>query len=255
MQTFRLDSIPHQVPGTWAELLPAQFLAASPFLGIDTPGNRYWVLRIWCLELTDEEAYGLTAEQLWDLTQLVGWAYTKELDTGGVTEFTHGGRTYRLPLPQLGDTTAVEYGIALVYFRRFAHLKHPQPLELEKVLNQMTAALCRVRRPDWQSVQEPWEKQFSSEAADGLALELTDAPVGIKLVVMYHFICAQRRLDRAHYGQLVPADDGMEVLELLASLAADGQHGPYEQLANTGLFTLLSNLAEQARSRRAVGQA
>ena len=268
MPTFRLDGRPHQVPGGWADLTPAQFFAAAPHLAHDSVAARYQVLRAWCPRLPERDLRRLTAEQLWDVLSLVGWAWSSELDTQGVREFTHRGRTYQLPEPKLLDAVAIEYAMAQVYFRQFAHPQRPQPAALD----QLVASLCRPARPDLAAVQQTpsWDGQarerYNAKLAEARAKELADAPLGVKIVVLHHFLAAERFVHHAYRdlfkkveapeakpGQAParPASDGTELLELLADLAERGLYGPYEQVAYTSLHTVLFNLAREARRRRA----
>lgn len=268
MQTFRLDGRPHQVPGGWGELTSAQFFAAAPYLSQDTVAARHQVLRDWCPRLRDKDVRKLTAEQLWDVLTLVGWAWHTELETQGVTEFTHRGRTYQLPEPQLRDAVAIEYAMATVFFHSFAHPQRPQLAALD----QLVATLCRPLRPDLAALQETpeWDGQrrekYNGKLAEARAKELADAPLGVKIVVLHHFLSAQRFIHRAykdlfkkletapHTGPGKPPpprhSDGTELLELLADLAERGLYGTYEQVAHTSLHTVLFNLAKQARRRR-----
>ena len=203
-------------------------------------------------------------DQLWDVCSLVGWAWTKELNTQGVTEFTHRGRTYCLPEPQLLDAVAIEYAMAQVFFAQFARPLRPQPLALD----QLVATLCRPLRPGLASLQEDpaWDGQrrekYNGKLAQARAKELADAPLGVKIVVLHHFLSAQRFIHRAYKdlfkkveqpsGPFAKAkvSDGAELLELLADLAERGLYGTYEQVAHTALHTVLFNLAKQARRRR-----
>ncbi len=269
MQTFRLDGRPHPVPERWDELNPAQFFALAPHLAHDSVAARLAVLRAWCPRLREKDVRRLTADQLWDICTLVAWAWTKEPDTKGVGAFTHRGRTYLLPEPQLTDGVAIEYATAQVYFHQFAHPTKPRVAALD----QLVAALCRPGRPDLARVrQDPaWDGQrrerYNAKLAEARALELADAPLGVKIVVLHHFLAAQRFIHRA-YKELFktpdpPAEggpgkpaprrpsDGTEMLELLADLAERGLYGTYEQVAYTALHTVLFNLAREARRRRA----
>jgi hypothetical protein len=269
MRTFRLDSRPYQVPDSWAELTPAQFFAAAPHLGQDTVAGRHAVLRAWCPKLRDKDVRRLTAEQLWDLLDLVAWAWRTELDTQGVTEFTHRGRTYCLPEPLLKDAVVVEYAMGLVHFHQFAHSTKPQVAALD----QLVATLCRPLHADIAALQEDpeWNGQrrekYNGKLAEARAQELADAPLGVKIVVLHHFLAAQRFIHAAYkdlFKKVEPAapagpgkpapprqGDGTEMLELLADVAERGVYGTYEQAAQTQLHTVLFNLAKQARRRRA----
>ena len=266
MLTFRLDGRPHQVPGGWAELTPAHLFAAAPFLAADSVAARYQVLRAWCPQLRERDVRRLTAEQLWDVLSLVGWAWRQEPQTQHVREFTHRGHTYRLPEPNLLDAVAIEYAMAQVYFRQFARPQGPPPLALDHLV----ATLCRPVRADLATVQhEPsWDGQtrerYNAKLAEARAGELADAPLGVKIVVLHHFLAAQRFIHRAYkdlFKRVEPAPatgpapaatgDGTELLELLADVAERGLYGTYEQVAHTSLHTVLFNLAKQARRRRA----
>lgn len=265
MVTFRLDGRPHHVPATWAELTPAQFFAAAPHLATDSVAARVAVLRAWCPQLRDKHVRRLTPDQLWDVATLVSWAWGKELDTAGVTEFTHRGTTYALPEPQLLDAEVIEYAMAQIFFHQFAHPQRPQPAALD----QLVATLCRPLRADLKHVQRDplWDgmrrERYNAKLAEGRALELADAPLGVKIVVLHHFLAAQRFIHR-HYKEVFkkaeaptgpaaarPRGDGTELLELLATLAERGLYGTYEQVAHTSLHTILFNLAREARHRRA----
>ena len=48
-----------------------------------------------------------------------------------VTEFCHRGTTYALPEPQLLDAEVIEYAMAQVFFRQFAHPQRPQAVALD----------------------------------------------------------------------------------------------------------------------------
>lgn len=269
MRTFRLADRPYQVPESWAELTPAQLFAAAPYLSQDTVAGRHAVLRAWCPKLRDKHVRQLTAGQLWDLLDLVRWAWASEFDTQGVQEFTHRGRTYALPEPLLKDAVAVEYAMATVFFHQFAHPTKPQV----GALDQLVATLCRPLHPDLAALQEDpaWDGQrrerYNGKLAEGRAQELADAPLGVKIVVLHHFLHAQRFIHTAYKdlfkkqepaapvaGQPTPkrpTSDGTELLELLADLAERGTYGTYDQVTHTQLHTVLFNLAKQARSRRA----
>ena len=269
MLSFRLDGRPHQVPGGWDELTPAQFFAAAPHLATDSVAARLAVLRAWCPRLRTKDVRRLTPDQLWDACTLVSWAWTKELNTSGVREFMHWGRAYALPEPQLADAVAIEYAMAQIYFRQFAHPQRPQAAALD----QLVATLCRPLRPDLAQLrQDPaWDGQarekYNAKLAEARALELADAPLGVKIVVLHHFLAAQRFIHRGYKelfkkveepapggpGKPAPPriSDGTEMLELLADLAERGLYGTYEQVAYTALHTVLFNLAREARRRRA----
>ncbi|MGI4871218.1 MAG: hypothetical protein ACRYFX_08580 [Janthinobacterium lividum] len=266
MLTFRLDGRPHQVPGSWAELTAAQLLAAAPHLAHDSAAARLAVLRAWCPLLRDKDVRRLTPDQLWDVLSLPGWAWSQDMDTQAVREFTHRSRTYRLPEPQLTDAVAIEYAMAAVFFHQFARPQRPQA----QALDQLVASLCRPVRPDLvQLSQDPaWDGQtrerYNAKLAEARALELADAPLGVKIVVLHRFLGAQRFIHRAYKDLFKkveppsgpaaqaprPAGDGTELLELLADLAERGLYGTYEQVAHTSLHTVLFNLAKQARRRR-----
>ena len=267
MRTFRLNGRPYQVAESWAELTPSQFFAAAPHLSQDSVAGRHTVLRAWCPQLRDKDVRRLTPEQLWDLLDLVRWAWNTELDTQGVQEFTHRGRTYHLPEPLLKDAVAVEYAMATVFFHQFAHPKRPQPAALD----QLVATLCRPLHPDLAALQEDpaWDGQrrerYNGKLAEARATELADAPLGVKIVVLHHFLHAQRFIHQAykdlfkkqeaapegpHQAAPKAISDGTELLELLADLAERGIYGTYDQVTHTQLHTVLFNLAKQARRRR-----
>ena len=268
MLTFRLDGRPHQVPGSWVELTAAQLRAAAAHLAQDSAAARLAVLRAWCPQLRDKDVRRLTADQLWDVLSLVGWAWSQEVDTQVVRAFTHRGRCYCLPEAKLLDAVAVEYAMATVFFHQFAHPQRPQALALD----QLVATLCRPLRADLFQVREDpaWDGQarerYNGKLAEARALELADAPLGVKIVVLHHFLGAQRFIHLAYkdlfkkaelptgaaaQAPRPPAGDGTELLELLADLAERGLYGTYEQVAHTSLHTVLFNLAKEARRRRA----
>jgi hypothetical protein len=266
MYTFRLDGRPHHVPATWAEVKPAQFFAAAPHLATDSVAARVAVLRAWCPQLRPKDLRRLTPDQLWDVASLVGWAWQQEIDTTGVTEFRHRGIPYALPEPQLLDAEVIEYAVAQIYFHQFAHPQRPQAAALD----QLVATLCRPLRADLQHVQRDplWDgmrrERYNAKLAEGRAVELADAPLGVKIVVLHHFLAAQRFIHRNYKEVFKKAEaptgpapakprgsDGTELLELLASLAERGLYGTYEQTAHTSLHTVLFNLAREARHRRA----
>jgi hypothetical protein len=149
MYTFRLDSRPHHVPASWAEVKPAQFFAAAPHLATDSVAARVAVLRAWCPQLRPKDLRRLTPDQLWDVASLVGWAWQQEIDTTGITEFRHRGIPYALPEPQLLDAEVIEYAMAQIYFHQFAHPQRPQAAALD----QLVATLCRPLRADLAAVQ------------------------------------------------------------------------------------------------------
>ncbi|MVN75832.1 hypothetical protein GO988_05785 [Hymenobacter sp. HMF4947] len=265
MQTIRLNGRPHLVPESWAELTPVQFFAAAPHLASDSVAARLAVLRAWCPKLREKDVRRLTPDQLWDMCTTVSWMWTKELDTKGITEFTHRGRTYRLPEPNLLDAVAIEYAMASVFFHQFANPQRPQPLALD----QLVATLCRPVRADFKKVsQDPaWDGQtrerYNGKLAEGRAKELLDAPLGVKIVVLHHFLGAQRFIHRAYKDLFKkveqptgpaapprPRGDGTEMLQLLADVAERGLYGTYDQVAHTALHTVMFNLAKQARHRR-----
>jgi hypothetical protein len=268
MQTFRLNGRPHQVPENWAELSPAQFFALAPHLGAESLATRLAVLRAWCPLLRDKDVRRLTGEQLWDVCTLVAWAWRQPLDTSSVREFSHRGRTYQLPSPNLLDAVAIEYAMANIYFQQFAHPQRPHALALD----QLVATLCRPLRADLHKVeQDPeWDgftrEKYNAKLAEGRAGELADAPLGVKIVVLHHFLAAQTFIHAAYKEVFRKAEaltgpaaanakprhsDGTEFLELLAGLAERGLYGTYDQVAHTSLHTVLFNLAREARQRRA----
>jgi len=268
MRTFRLNDRPYQVPETWAELTPEQFFAAAPHLAEESLAARLRVLKAWCPKVPRKMWRGLTDDQLWDVATLTAWAWRKELDTQGVSEFTHRGTTYQLPEPRLLDAVVVEYAMATVYFHQFAHPQKPRPAALD----QLVASLCRPLREnlaEWE--RNPlWDGQrrerYNAKLAEARALELADAPLGVKIVVLHHYLAAHRFVHQAyhelfkkvvvpeqpaHAKPAKPLSDGTELLELLADVAERGTYGTYEQVAHTSLHTIFFNLARQARRRRA----
>lgn len=265
MITFRLDGRPHRVPQTWAELTGPQLLGAAAHLARDTAAGRLAVLRAWCPKLRTKDLRRLTVDQLADLLALVGWAWAQPLETGAVTEFDHRGRTYRLPEPNLADGVAIEYAMATVFFYHFARPQQPSL----RALDQLVATLCRPVRADLATVRElpAWDGQtrerYNAKLAESRALELADAPLGVKIVVLHHYLAAQKFVHHAYrdlFKKVEPPQgphagppkvgDGTEMLELLADLAERGLYGTYEQVAHTALHTVLFNLAKQARRRR-----
>jgi hypothetical protein len=264
MQTFRLNERPYQVAGSWAELSPAQLFAAAPHLVTESVAGRLAVLRAWCPQLRDKDLRRLTADQLWDLLTLVAWAWRQEPDTAAVRAFTHRGRTYCLPEPNLLDAVAIEYATALVFFQQFVHPQRPQAAALD----QLVATLCRPARENLVYMRElpEWDGQtrekYNGKLAQTRAQELADAPLGVKIVVLHHFLHAQRFVHRAYKdlfkkvevptGPHAPKpkhSDGTEMLEILAEVAESGLYGTYEQVAHTSLHTVLFNLAKKARRR------
>jgi hypothetical protein len=201
MQTFRLTEHPYQVPERWAELTPDQFFAAAPHLGQESLAARLAVLRAWCPKLPNKHVRRLTPDQLWELlTLVVGWIWKQELDTKGVTEFTHRKCHYQLPAPQLLDAVSIEYAMASVYFHQFASPKRPQQLALD----QLVTTLCRPLRADLAQVQQDpaWggqrRERYNAKLAEARALELADAPLGVKIVVLHQFLSAQRFIHRGY---------------------------------------------------------
>ena len=269
MITFRLNGRPHRVPAAWSELTAAQLLAAAPHLAHDSVSARHLVLRAWCPKLRDKDVRRLTSDQLWDVLSLVGWAWKEQLVTDCVREFTHRGRTYRLPEAQLTDGVAIEYAMATLFFHQFANPRQPRAAALD----QLVATLCRPVRAELAALQEnpEWDGQarekYNGKLAEGRAKELADAPLGVKIVVLHHFLAAQRFVHRAYPDLFKKAPEpapeagpapaprkvgtGTEMLELLAHVAEQGLYGTYEQVAHTALHTVLFNLAHQARHRRA----
>ncbi|UOQ96602.1 hypothetical protein MUN81_15305 [Hymenobacter sp. 5317J-9] len=265
MLTFRLDGRPHQVPGGWAELTGPQLLLAAPYLAQDSVAHRLAVLRAWCPALREKDVRRLTPDQLWDMCTLVGWAWQQQMSTDVVKEFAHRGRRYQLPEPVLKDGVAIEYAMAKVYFQQFAHPRAPKL----SALDALVATLCRPARADLATVRQrpEWDGQtrerYNAKLAEERALELADAPLGVKIVVLHHFLAAQRFVHRAYRDLFKPEEvpegpkpaapkhsDGTEMLELLADVAERGTYGTYEQVAHTSLHTILFNLAKQARHRR-----
>jgi hypothetical protein len=119
----------------------------------------------------------------------------------------------------------------------------------------------------WLRSAGQWDGQrrekYNAKLAEGRAKELADAPLGVKIVVLHHFLGAQRFIHRSYKELYKKAEvptgpapvkpkhsDGTEFLELLASLAERGLYGTYEQVAHTALHTVLFNLAREARHRR-----
>ena len=108
-------------------------------------------------------------------------------------------------------------------------------------------------------------ERYNAKLAELWAVELADAPLGVKIVVLHHFLAAQRFIHRNYKEVFKKAEvptrpaaarsargsDGTELLELIASLAERGLYGPYEQTAHTSLHTILFNLACEARHQRA----
>lgn len=264
MLTFRLDGRPHRLPDRWADLTASQLLAAAPHLAADSAAARLAVVRAWCPRLRDRDLRRLTADQLWDVLSLVGWAWRDELDAAALPSFRHRGRVYLLPEARLLDAVVVEYAMASVFFHQFARPQRPQP----GALDQLVATLCRpaaagldVNDPAWDGQRR---EKYNGKIAEARAGELADLPLGVKVVVLHHFLGAQRFIHRAYpdlYKKPEPAGDGpvpaprpigdgTEVLELLADLAERGTYGTYEQVATTSLHTVFFNLAKQARRRR-----
>jgi hypothetical protein len=266
MQTFRLDDKPHQVAGKWAELTAEQLLAVAPHLVTETAAGRLAVFRLLCPQVPRKLLRKLTADQLWDLLQLVAWVWREAVDPSALTGFAHRGRHYLLPEPHLADAVAIEYAMAKIYFQQFAHPTRPST----KALDQLVATLCRPARADLATVRtEPtWDGQrrerYNAKLAEQRALELADAPLSAKIMVLHHFLAAQRYVHVA-YRELfkkpepaaegqpaakAPVSDGTEVLELLHGLAETGTYGTWEAVAYTNLHTIFFNQAKAARRRR-----
>jgi len=262
MIRFRLDGRPHAVPEGWSELTGPQLLAAAPHLVADSVAARLAVVRAWCPKLRAQDVRRLTADQLWDVLSLVGWAW--KLDAAVLTAFEHRGRVYLLPEPQLLDAVLVEYAMASVYFHLFTKPQHPQP----QALDQLVATLCRPAAAGLDENDPNWDGQrrerYNSKLAEARALELANLPLAIKVVVLHQFLAAERFIHRA-YADLYkkpepagegptpkprPAGDGTQALEVLTDLAERGTYGTYEQAGFTRLHTVFFNLAKQARRRR-----
>ena len=64
------------------------------------------------------------------------------------------------------------------------------------------ATLCQPLRADLAKVQrDPWwdgmrRERYNAKLAEGRAVELADAPLGVKIVVLYHLLAAQRFIHR-----------------------------------------------------------
>ena len=262
MIRFRLDGRPHFVPEGWSELTGRQLLAAAPHLVADTVAARLAVVRAWCPKVRDKDVRKLTADQLWDMCSLVGWAW--RLDAAALPQFEHRGRVYLLPEPQLLDAVLVEYAMASVYFHLFTKPTAPQP----QALDQLVATLCRPAAAGLDENDPNWDGQrrerYNSKLAEARALELVDLPLAVKVVVLHQFLAAERFIHRA-YADLYkkpepagegpapkprPTSDGTQALETLADLAERGTYGTYEQAGFTRLHTVFFNLAKQARRRR-----
>ena len=265
MRTFRLNNKPHQVAQTWAELTAAQLLAIAPHLREDSGPARLHVLRALCPGVPVRLLRKLTDDQLLELLELVGWLWQQEPDYRTVTEFTHQGRTYRLPEPNLLDAVTIEYAMAALFFHQFARPKQPQLTALDSLV----ATLCRPLRPALAQLQRDpaWDGQarerYNGKIAEARAREFATLPVGVKIVVLHHFLAAQRFIHAAYKDLFKkseqvapdappapPRGDGTEFLELVATLAEQGIYGTYEQVTHTSLHTVLFNLAKQARRRR-----
>ncbi|WP_210521891.1 hypothetical protein [Hymenobacter terricola] len=262
MIRFRLNGRPHFLPDSWAELTGKQLQAAAPYLATDSVAARLAVVRAWCPKLRDKDVRRLTADQLWDVLCLVGWAW--KLDAAPLPQFEHRGRVYRLPEAQLLDAVLVEYAMASVFFHQFAKPKNPQA----KALDHLVATLCRPAAPGVNENDPHWDGQrrerYNGKLAEARAGELADLPLAVKMVVLHHFLAAERFIHKA-YADLYkkpepagegpapaprPTGDGTQVLEILADLAERGTYGTYEQVAYTSLHTAFYNLAKQARRRR-----
>lgn len=264
MIRFRLDGRPHFVPDGWGEATNAQLLAAAPHLATDSVAARLAVVRAWCPKLRDRDVRKLTADQLWDVCALVGWAW--KLEGAAITQFEHRGRTYLLPEVNLLDAVLVEYALASVYFHLFAKPKAPQL----SALDQLVATLCRPAAVGIDENDPAWDGQrrekYNAKLAEARALELADLPIALKMVVLHRFLEAERFIHRA-YADLFkkqepvvagdepapkpkPTGDGTQVLEVLADLAEQGTYGTYEQTSFTRLHTVFFNLAKKARRRR-----
>ncbi|WP_375418116.1 hypothetical protein [uncultured Hymenobacter sp.] len=266
MPTFRLDGRPHHLPERWAELSQAQLLAAAPQLaGPDSAAARLAIVRAWCPKLRDKDVRRLTADQLWDLLSEVGWVWREEVNTSALASFRHRGRVYLLPEAQLLDAVLVEYAMACVFFQQFARPGR-QPAG-PQALDQLVATLCRPQAASLDVNDPQWDGQrrekYNGKIAEARAQELADLPLGVKIVVLHHFLQAKRFIHSAYpdlFKKLTPgagpapapppSSDGTEALELLAELAERGTYGTYEQTATTSLHTIFFNQAKQARRRR-----
>ncbi|MBF9239453.1 hypothetical protein I2I05_18820 [Hymenobacter sp. BT683] len=264
MIRFRLDERPYFLPERYGELTARQLLAAAPHLVHDSVAARLAIVRAWCPQLKDKQLRRLTSEQLWDLVSLVGWVWKEELDASALPSFKHRGRVYLLPEANLTDAVLVEYAMATLFFHHFARPRQPQP----RALDQLVATLCRPAAVGIDENDPRWDGQrrerYHGKIAEARAVELADLPLGHKVVVLHHFLKAQRFVHRAYadlYKKPEPAGegpapkaqpkgDGTEVLEMLAELAERGTYGTYEQVAYTSLHTAFFNLAKQARRRR-----
>jgi hypothetical protein len=146
------------------------------------------------------------------------------------------------------DEIIIEYAMTSVYFHQFASPKRPQPLALD----QLVATFRRPLRVDLAQVQhEPaWNgKRYNAKLAEARALELADAPLGVKIVVLHHFLSAQCFIHCAYkelFKKVEPVEpgpgkpiqpkggDGTEPLELLADVA---ERGIYDQVATRSYST------------------
>lgn len=263
MKQFRLNDRPFSLPTAWAELTAAQVLAVAPYLYAEPTSGpaRLAVLRAVC-PVPRKLLGKLTADQVWQLTEELTWIWRQELGACAVEQFTHRGRTYRLPEANLADVVAVEYAMATVYFRAFAHPQRPSA----KALDQLVATLCRPVRADLNEADPHWDGQrrerYNGKLAEARAAELATLPVATKIVVLQLFLAGQRFIHRAYHelyrkgsapaqrGAATAPSDGTELLELLADLAERGTYGTYEQAAYTSVHTIFFNLARQAKRRR-----
>lgn len=266
MHHLHLNGQRHPVPARWAELTPAQLLAAAPYLPSDTAAHRLALLRAWCPKVPARLLRRLTPDELWDTLALVGWVWEEEIDPAALTEFRHRGTVYLLPEKHLADAVLVEYAMAQVYFHQFARPQQPLPLALD----QLVATLCRpaaanldVNDPHWDGQRR---EKYNGKLAEARACALADAPLSAKIMVLHHFLAAQRFIHRSYKVLWRPAappvagapvrnaSDGTETLELIADLAERGLYGTYDQVATTSLHTVFFNLAKQARRRREAEQ-
>jgi hypothetical protein len=248
-----------RIPQDWKELTESQLLDIIPFVNEDSAECRLNILQ----NLVPSEALPFVLalhnqhEDLFHLTELLGWMYKTPLCTPVIPVFTlENGMELYLPKDSLENINVIEFVYADSYYTNIAK-------GISYDIDKLILSLCRPKRPDYDpenpndTSDDPREKFNPTLALARLPL-IEDFDYRKKLYFIKFFSDCKEKI--AEMPRLQPLFQGGSKLNIpdygwsgmLMELSKQGVFGNFEQTQYSNLMNALIYSAREAAISQAI---
>lgn len=182
------------LPESWEEINKEVLERICPFLLIDTPQNRIEVVKAIAPRRVLKFLYLLRPDQVYDLTEKLGWMYQGWFDSPYIQNFKVWGEVYLLPEKTLKRCSVIEYAYADKYFEQIVSGDSGK-------IDYLIASLCRPRRKN-NYQKENWDgderERFNPVYIEERAKKMSRLSIGFKMYFLLFFIGCKKSLQKRY---------------------------------------------------------